>query len=393
MQIDPSTVLFFGVLIKLLLSVLLLAFWMSDRRAIWFAWYSVGLAFGGTGALILLLRGFEPAFTAIGIAAACLVSAIACVWQGARVFEGRLPLWLPLMGAPALWLAACAVPGFLDSAAWRVVLSSTLIASMLALTAIEYWRGRSERLPSRWLTIVLFSVLALVIGSRLPLLTLAPFPIGALPIEQSWLAGLNLIVFALTITLAVLVVSMTKERLELQQRTRAQTDPLTGALNRRAFMIRGRRLVLRHQTSGDPLCLLFLDLDHFKSLNDRFGHSGGDQVLMKFVSVVHDFIRPGDFLFRLGGEEFCCLLPGTEIELAVSVAQRVRQEFAAYPIILNGTPVKPTVSIGLAATETFGYDPDELLRHADRAAYEAKEQGRNRVIVATSPATVTMAAE
>jgi diguanylate cyclase (GGDEF)-like protein len=164
-------------------------------------------------------------------------------------------------------------------------------------------------------------------------------------------------------------------------------------MNRRAFMTRGRRLILRHQRSTEPLCLLFLDLDRFKSLNDRFGHAGGDDVLVKFVAAVHENIRPGDFLFRIGGEEFCCVLPGTQIEQAVSVAQRVRQEFAAYPINLNGTQVKATVSIGVAATETFGYDPDELLRQADRAAYEAKEQGRNRVIVATSPASITLAAE
>ena len=125
----------------------------------------------------------------------------------------------------------------------------------------------------------------------------------------------------------MLFVSLSKERLELDQRTKAQTDPLTGALNRRAFMWRGERLLQRHAHEHAPLCLLFLDLDHFKSLNDRFGHSGGDDVLMSFVDLVNACIRPTDFLFRIGGEEFCCLLPYTTTEQAHRVAERMRHQF------------------------------------------------------------------
>ncbi len=392
MQVDAASILLFGLLVKFALAALFFLFWAKERRAIWFAWYGAALCFGGVSG-VLMLRGFAPELLGVGLGAAAMIAAVGCAWQGARAFERRKPLWLPLIGAPALWIAVSLVPGFLETASYRVLLSSALAAPILAMGAVEFWRGREEKLPSRWMLIVLMGSLAILFLARIALIRVAPFPIGALPPEPAWVAAFNVIVFFHTMIIAVLAVAITKERLELQQRTRAQTDSLTGAMNRRAFMTRGRRLILRHQRSAEPLCLLFLDLDRFKSLNDRFGHAGGDEVLMRFVSAVHENIRPGDFLFRIGGEEFCCLLPGTEIEQAVSVAQRVRQEFAAYPIILNGTPVKPTVSIGLAATETFGYDPDELLRHADRAAYEAKEQGRNRVIVATSPATVTMAAE
>ena len=83
----------------------------------------------------------------------------------------------------------------------------------------------------------------------------------------------------------------------------------------------------RHAYERAPLCLLFLDLDHFKSLNDRFGHSGGDDVLTSFVDLVNACIRPTDFLFRIGGEEFCCLLPHTTTEQAHRVAERIRHQF------------------------------------------------------------------
>ena len=204
--------------------------------------------------------------------------------------------------------------------------------------------------------------------------------------EGGWVAAFNLIVFFHTIILSVLMVAITKERLELDQRTKAQTDPLTGALNRRAFMSRGGRIVQRHQHARAPLSLLFLDLDHFKSLNDRFGHSGGDDVLVTFVGLVNANIRPTDFLFRIGGEEFCCLLPHTGTEHAVLVAERIRRQFETTMMNVAGTPVKATVSIGIASTETFGYDVDTLTRRADTAVYAAKRQGRNRVVVAPADA-------
>jgi diguanylate cyclase (GGDEF)-like protein len=107
-------------------------------------------------------------------------------------------------------------------------------------------------------------------------------------------------------------------------------------------------------------------------------------VLMKFVAVVHDNIRPTDFLFRIGGEEFCCLLPYTGLKDAVGVAERIRRHWETETITISGVPVKMTVSLGIASTQTFGYEVDTLVRRADMAAYAAKQQGRNRVVVATA---------
>ena len=211
-----------------------------------------------------------------------------------------------------------------------------------------------------------------------------PFPFGALPIQSGSIGAFNLSVFAHTLLLAVLFVAMSKERLELEQRTKAQTDALTGALNRRAFMARGERLIERHRHEGAALSLLFLDLDHFKSLNDRFGHAGGDDVLTCFVGLVNSCIRPTDFLFRIGGEEFCCLLPHTDAEQAHRIAERIRRQVETASVIVTGMPVKATVSIGIASTEVFGYDLDALIRYADSAVYAAKRAGRNRVVTANA---------
>jgi diguanylate cyclase (GGDEF)-like protein len=382
MQIDSFTLLLAGVVVKTALGILFLAFWLHDRRASWYGWWSGTYFLGALAAVVFLLRGFEATLLAAGGGVGALIAAFGLCWQGARAFDRRRPLLLPVLLALGFWLALCLLPSFVDSLAYRVVVSSLLASALLAMTAFEFWRGRGERLLSRWPVIVLFATLSLVFASRGVLVNLLPFPFGALPAQPTAVAAFNMIVFLHALVLTVLLVALTKERLELHQRNKAQTDPLTGALNRRALMALGERMLLRHAYENSPLCLLFLDLDHFKALNDRFGHSGGDDVLTKFVAVVHNSLRPTDFLFRLGGEEFCCLLPHTSADQAQRAAERIRQQVENTTVDVAGTAVRTTVSLGIASTEVFGYDLDMLMRRADLGVYAAKRQGRNQVVIA-----------
>ena len=384
MQIDPFTVLLSGLLIRTVLAILFLVFWTKDTRAVWFAWWGATFLFADVAAVFLLVTGLTTAFFSLGATTAAVLAAMGCCWQGARAFEGRAPLWLPVWGAPVLWLTVCLIPGFLENTGYRVILSSLLLAPLIAMTAFEFWRGRQEYLPSRWPIIILFASLAVVFAARIPLAGFLPFPFGALPLQTSWVASFSLILILHTVALAVLFVAMTRERLEREQHLKAQTDLLTGTLNRRAFMMYSERLMARHRTAGKPLCLLVLDIDHFKPLNDRFGHFVGDEVLVKFVAIARDNIRPGDLLFRIGGDEFCCLLPETNAAQAHLVAERVRRRFEAAVMDVAGTQVKVTVSLGIASTESFGYALDVLMQRADMAVYVAKRQGRNRAVVADS---------
>jgi diguanylate cyclase (GGDEF)-like protein len=106
-------------------------------------------------------------------------------------------------------------------------------------------------------------------------------------------------------------------------------------------------------------------------------------VLVHFVELVNANTRPGDFLFRIGGEEFCCLLPETKLEQAELVAERIRRQFENLIVLVAGTPLNTTVSVGIASTDTFGYNLEILLRRADMAVYSAKRQGRNLVVTAS----------
>jgi diguanylate cyclase (GGDEF)-like protein len=383
MPIDSFTVLLFGLFIKLVLGVLFAVFWQKNHDAPWFGWWAASLLLAGITSILYMLRGADNVVS-VSVGNAALITSFACCWQGARTFDRRLPLWGPVLAVPLVWLAACWIPGFMENVSYRIILSSVIVSGLLTMAVVEFWRGRAERLPSRWPVIVIFGSFTMFFFSRIVLIGVAPFPFGAQPMEYGWLGAFNLLMFGHTILLSVLLVSLSKERLEFDQRTKAQTDPLTGALNRRAFMSRGERMLQRHAYEQAPLCLLFLDLDHFKSLNDRFGHSGGDDVLIGFVGLVNACIRPTDFMFRIGGEEFCCLLPHTTTEQAHRVAERIRHQFEMAMVEVAGTVVKATASLGIASTDAFGYELDALMRRADMAVYAAKRAGRNRVMVATA---------
>jgi len=160
----------------------------------------------------------------------------------------------------------------------------------------------------------------------------------------------------------------------------ALTDPLTGLANRRAFQQALEAELSRVARHGRPASLLFLDLDHFKGVNDAHGHAVGDEVLAAFALVLKRGSRRGDLAARIGGEEFAVLLPTTGVVPAGLVAERIRRATETRPLG-RAVSVPVTVSIGLTSTEGQAQPPaaEELLRRADAALYRAKAEGRNRV--------------
>jgi diguanylate cyclase (GGDEF)-like protein len=158
---------------------------------------------------------------------------------------------------------------------------------------------------------------------------------------------------------------------------RAQTDALTGLPNNRNVTDTVRRMVAHASRSVSPLAALALDLDHFKQINDTFGHGSGDEVLAAVGSTLQGACRASDFVGRAGGEEFLILLPGTDLDSALLVAEKIRVAVAGITIASVARPI--TASIGIAVLPDHAGDATGLLRHADRALYAAKKNGRNRV--------------
>jgi len=178
----------------------------------------------------------------------------------------------------------------------------------------------------------------------------------------------------LTFTQLILI----SEWLNADLKRQASIDPLTGALNRRAFTFLAAKSLSRSERSSYSLAVLLFDLDHFKRVNDTRGHGFGDQLLCRFASVILSALRVEDSLCRYGGEEFVALLPDTGPEEAVAVAERLRQSYRADPCARE---VNGTVSVGVAIF-TPGDTPDTLLKRADLALYQAKAGGRNCTFLA-----------
>ena len=165
---------------------------------------------------------------------------------------------------------------------------------------------------------------------------------------------------------------------EERLREAAETDHLTGLLNRKAFERELGRELGRVARYGERLSLLLFDLDHFKRVNDAHGHAAGDQVLHAIADHCRSHFRDQDVLVRLGGEEFAVLLPETGGAGARRVAERFRGLVESSPVSADGASVHVTVSVGVTAA-VAGDDPEALIRRADEAMYRAKAEGRNRV--------------
>lgn len=168
-----------------------------------------------------------------------------------------------------------------------------------------------------------------------------------------------------------------REHLEVQ-RQKALIDPLTGLPNRAAWSERLDHEVNTWHQRGNSLSLAMLDLDHFKRINDGYGHLAGDKVLKIIANVLRKYLRPNDFIARFGGEEFVLLMPDSALEEALAVGEGLRAAIEACPFHFKGEPVTITMSMGLAQFQP-GERSDLALKRADEALYRAKAAGRNRV--------------
>lgn len=189
---------------------------------------------------------------------------------------------------------------------------------------------------------------------------------------------------------AVLIALGTSDRVRQQRlaltdaERRAQTDPLTGVLNRRSLIERLDAACMRAKARGLPLSVLFIDLDHFKQINDSYGHAAGDACLAAIIAPIHAELRQSDIIGRYGGEEFVVILSGADAVAAHPIAERICQRVAEVRIEGFGMPIRLTCSIGVAASDTLGVWGQHLVAHADTAQYAAKRSGRNRVQLAAT---------
>ena len=384
MNLDVNTLFLVTVYVEVILGLLLLFVWVQNTAITAVAWWGFAHLFRAASVMLFGLYGSVPDLISIDLANAILFTAFALTWTGARVFDYRRPQPILLFAGAALWLIVSRTAGVADSWDVRVLVSSGIITAYTWATAYEFWRGRSEPLVSRWPAIFMLFAHGSLYLLRTPFGAMLPWsPTSNEVFESVWPTVLSFEALLFTIAIAFILLAMAKERTEHRHKTAALVDPLTGIANRRAFLQNGEAQLKRQASETRPTAVMLFDLDNFKSVNDRFGHAIGDRVLQLFAQVGSRCMRRMDLFGRLGGEEFAALLADTTRERALAVAEEIRASFADATCDVEGRPVVATVSIGVVSSHDGVLDLSALLAQADHALYRAKDNGRNRIEIAS----------
>ncbi len=373
------TLITFGAMLIALVSCVLFAVWRFNKHIpglqMWALSYGVGLV----PILGLLWREHLPEVLGVLMVQAGMSLGAFLYFWGCSVYTGRRLLSLPraiiFMGALLLLnLYFTVVQPHLQM---RFALGGVGNGIFFLLTARTLAQGGYQRVPMRYLV-------AAVAGAHGVFLLLRPllFGIGAVQANASLAAQIpHLVMLEFLIALLFMAfgtLMLANEFTTNELRQLAEIDSLTSIFNRRAFFTLLNKALHQSQRTGMGLAVLVVDLDHFKSINDTYGHQGGDEVLRHFVQTATQCLRQQDVMGRLGGEEFAIFLPGVDAKGAQVVAERLRAAVASRPAALQQGSHALTISLGLTLCVP-GDTPDTALHRADQAMYQAKERGRNRV--------------
>jgi diguanylate cyclase (GGDEF)-like protein len=383
--LDVPTLAFVAVCIAALLGILLLLAWVQQRNVRALAWWGSAYLIGASS---IALWGAPAPLVQLPAEIPQALTFIACgmVWNGVRLFHGRRLLPAAAFAGAIVWLILCQLPMLPPGSQARIALGGVVVASYTFFIAFELRRERRKSLYSRTAAVVVPFIHAAMFLMPLGIQTFMPASYAA-----GWVAAFALETMLYATGTAFIVLLMVKDNDVNIYRNAASTDHLTGLLNRRAFLDSALALCVRRGERGQPVTMLMLDLDHFKSINDRFGHAVGDEVLRTFAGVARSSMRGSDIIGRFGGEEFGIIVAEPR-EFAVRIAERLRAAFEEAGIIIGGHPIGATLSIGAATAYEPVADLGALIARADAALYRAKHEGRNRIYAAEDPPPRSQAA-
>jgi len=342
---------------------------------------------------LLGLRGAIPDFLSIVVANVVLSMAGMLYYAGCARFLGRPVPWRWLLSGILLVGVAMLIWRYMfNSVPLRVVACSTYNAAICVAIGVLLLRHRPpDRSPYNFcFAAVLALLFAATQTTRAVYFLLVPPLASTAILNDIWNIGLLTIGAVIMPTMTMVAVMMVHDAMLARVEDAANHDHLTGALLRKRFETVSKELLSRAGPT-QPLSLLLIDLDHFKRINDTWGHAGGDEVLRAFVRKTREFMRPGDALGRLGGEEFGWLLPATTPGEATDIAEALRQAVEQHVVageFAEFAECRYTISIGVATTSRAEI-LDRFSARADRALYVAKNSGRNRVSAdEATPATI-----
>lgn len=370
-----------GMAIAAMLGVFLLLTWLQDRAMRALAWWSAAYLIGG--AAMALWNAPDDSLIPPWAPGALLYLACGILVNGVRVFHRRPVRYLVPYFGTVVWCGVTQLPGFEDGTSPRLITGAVIVAAytFLIMFELRHDRRKSARMGGpRFLVPIVHAAIFLL---PVALNEMFPRPLHEV-FARTWfqLFAIETILYA--VGTAFIVLLLVKDHHVQIHKTAASTDPLTGLFNRRGFYEAAAQLRARAAKKREPVSVLMFDLDHFKSVNDRFGHATGDDVIHRFARTAADSMRAEDIVARLGGEEFAAIVAGGE-DVAALIGERVRGNFQVAGTHFNDIAINATVSVGAACSRDHALDLHVLLDRADAALYQAKKGGRNRVVVAAEP--------
>ena len=383
-QLDIRTALVSCALLSLLVDGLLLLVYRSlpaDYRPS-LRWWLAGAVLMPVGFLLLVrnaVPGDVPGLVlAHGVSAVALASSAVAL----RLFHGAPQRRAGLAATAALVVLASYYFTFeAPSVHWRTVVLAALYAILMGASARAIFRRHGPPGPIPGVTGAVFALGAVLMTIRGLTELLAARPVDSVfPLEPASLLVLAVLgVLPLLSTVGFLLMCTERSQAELEKA--AHMDYLTGICNRRAIEDLARRAIAAARRHGMPMAMMIVDVDHFKRINDQYGHECGDLALVESVRRLRVGLRAEDLVGRLGGEEFVAVMPNTDGTAALAAAERVRAAFAAEPMHIDGHDVPVTVTAGVAVLTAEDQQFSHLLRRADRAMYAGKNAGRNQVML------------
>lgn len=385
MNLDLATVVLLSALNTLMMSLALFSVRRAENAVLdrGLRHWAYGVVLQPAVWLLIALESRLPFWLSPLAANLLLVVALAEFYRAFCLVTGspRAPRWTHLLAAGQLIGAIVITQVLYLAPVWHELWTTSILLVLIAMSAWRLWRVRGKPwLDSDRLCFAVFAIGSAILVARCIMLLLGG--VNAIDRGQGDF-NLSMSVFfqSLPMIATLGIALMAKDRLQTELERIAAVDPLTGVANRRSFEAEAERTLLAAARRKTPVSMLLIDADHFKRINDRFGHETGDLALLEIVAALRDSLRASDLLGRYGGEEFAALLPDADQANALVVAERLRAavEIREFQVGDQAIPLRVSIGVATVIPEQGQSKLSLLLRAADLALYAAKAAGRNRV--------------
>ena len=371
------------VILVTIMTVVLFAVRHANRQIPGLQAWAYSYLCGWLLACTLLVRPYTPEWLA---PAATPVLAVLSTWlnlAAARAYTGRTPWPLTYLAGTVTIMLGLSIQllWWRPDPTLRLALVFGVNGTLMLLSAQAMFTAGIRLAPARYLFTLICGAQGLSVLAAALVLLLGNVDLNNSEHFRSIFEHVMLASIVMLVTRAFGVLMLANAHITAELRHFAERDPLTGVFNRRTFLILLDKAVHLMQRMNSPLSVLAIDLDHFKRINDTWGHGNGDLALCHFVQLSTGHLRKEDVIGRIGGEEFLIFLPNTRLNDAATVAECLRALIAAHPVAGTQGPIALTVSIGVTLIAQ-NESRDTALQRADAAMYQAKTKGRNRIEVA-----------